>query len=207
MKVERNFKCKECGDVFTATYDTRNKKVINHFSCKCGKIEISFPGVNHYLINKGEDLLEHLSDEEKNIRTEFYSEDYLAIPEDLKKLMERSDELGNRINDLNKPGEYYSNISKENAYFELSGLSQRGEYLEISVKGTFFDEYSWSTHDPERAIKDFRASLKRFINLEEKVLADEINLNDGCSIWNNEDLKWSYSERTPISLYDYKFKC
>lgn len=207
MKVQKNFKCKECGDIFTATYDTRNKKVLNYFQCKCGNVEIHVAGVNLFLVNKGKDSIEDLSQQDAAYRTEHYPEDYLSLPKEVKNLMEKAENLGNKINDTNKPGEYYSIVSDENAYFELSGFSTNGEGLEISAKANFFDEYSWSASDPEKALSDFKTSLERFINIEEKVLADEINLNDARGIWDNEDFEWSCSNRTPLQLYDYELRC
>lgn len=206
MKIQRNFKCKECG-IFTAAYDTRDKRLLRIFPCKCGKVEISARGMNSFAIFKGGDFVEKLPIEEIKPTVEYYPEDYLTIPEEIYDLMEKAKGLGNKINDTNKPGEYYSDISEEDATFELSGLSDNGEELTITASGRFFDEYSWHSKNSEEVINRFKESLERFINIEEKVLTDEINLNNARSIWDNEEFEWSSGNRTPLDLYDYELTC
>lgn len=122
-------------------------------------------------------------------------------------MMEKAEELGNKINDTNKPGEYYSDISEGMVTLELSGLSDNGEKLTITASGRFFDEYSWHSKNPEEVINRFKESLERFINIEEKVLTDEINLNNARSIWDNEEFEWSSGNKTPLDLYDYELTC
>lgn len=61
--------------------------------------------------------------------------------------------------------------------------------------------------NPEEVINRFKESLERFIILEEKVLADEINLDNVRSIWDNEEFEWSSGNRTPLDLYDYELTC
>ena len=167
MKTQRNFKCKECG-IFSVAYDTRDRRLLKIFPCKCGKVEISARGMNSFAIFKGDDFVEKLPIEEIKPTVEYYPEDYLTIPEEIYDLMEKAEGLGNKINDTNKPGEYYSDISEEDATFELSGLSDNGEELTITASGRFFDEYSWHSKNPEEVINRFKESLERFINIEER---------------------------------------
>lgn len=206
MKTQRNFKCKECG-IFSVAYDTRDRRLLKIFPCKCGKVEISARGMNSFAIFKGDDFVEKLPIEEIKPTVEYYPEDYLTIPEEIYDLMEKAEGLGNKINDTNKPSEYYSDISEEDATFELSGLSDNGEELTITASGRFFDEYSWHSKNPEEVINRFKESLERFINIEEKVLTDEINLNNARSIWDNEEFEWSSGNKTPLDLYDYELIC
>ena len=188
MKTQRNFKCKECG-IFSVAYDTRDRRLFKIFPCKCGKVEVSARGVDSFAIFKGDNFVEDLLQEEINPTVEYYPEDYLTLPGEIWGMMEKAEELGNKINDTNKPGEYYSDISEGMVTLELSGLSDNGEKLTITASGRFFDEYSWHSKNPEEVINRFKESLERFINIEEKVLTDEINLNNARSIWDNEEFE------------------
>lgn len=188
MKTQRNFKCKECG-IFSVAYDTRDRRLFKIFPCKCGKVEVSARGVDSFAIFKGDNFVEDL------LQGEIWG------------MMEKAEELGNKINDTNKPGEYYSDISEGMVTLELSGLSDNGEKLTITASGRFFDEYSWHSKNPEEVINRFKESLERFINIEEKVLTDEINLNNARSIWDNEEFEWSSGNKTPLDLYDYELTC
>lgn len=206
MKTQRNFKCKECG-IFSVAYDTRDRRLFKIFPCKCGKVEVSARGVDSFAIFKGDNFVEDLLQEEINPTVEYYPEDYLTLPGEIWGMMEKAEELGNKINDTNKPGEYYSDISEGMVTLELSGLSDNGEKLTITASGRFFDEYSWHSKNPEEVINRFKESLERFINIEEKVLMDEINLNNARSIWDNEEFEWSSGNKTPLDLYDYELTC
>ena len=187
MKTQRNFKCKECG-IFSVAYDTRDRRLFKIFPCKCGKVEVSARGVDSFAIFKGDNFVEDLLQEEINPTVEYYPEDYLTLPGEIWGMMEKAEELGNKINDTNKPGEYYSDISEGMVTLELSGLSDNGEKLTITASGRFFDEYSWHSKNPEE-------------------LTDEINLNNARSIWDNEEFEWSSGNKTPLDLYDYELTC
>ena len=122
MKTQRNFKCKVCG-IFSVAYDTRDRRLFKIFPCKCGKVEVSARGVDSFAIFKGDNFVEDLLQEEINPTVEYYPEDYLTLPGEIWGMMEKAEELGNKINDTDKPGEYYSDISDGMVTLELSGLS------------------------------------------------------------------------------------
>ena len=170
--------------------------------------KLRFPQeVSTLLLFLKETILLKISCKRKSTQPWYYPEDYLTLPGEIWGMMEKAEELGNKINDTNKPGEYYSDISEGMVTLELSGLSDNGEKLTITASGRFFDEYSWHSKNPEEVINRFKESLERFINIEEKVLTDEINLNNARSIWDNEEFELSSGNKTPLDLYDYELTC
>lgn len=122
---------------FSVAYDTRDRRLFKIFPCKCGKVEVSARGVDSFAIFKGDNFVEDLLQEEINPTVEYYPEDYLTLPGEIWGMMEKAEELGNKINDTNKPGEYYSDISEGMVTLELSGLSDNGEKLTITASGRF----------------------------------------------------------------------
>jgi hypothetical protein len=200
-KTIAKFRCKECGDIFTATSD-------EYTFCKCGKCGVK---PDHYSTQYKNDnnsgyYFERLDNDYENkiindVTYYFESDFYIMKGEIL--------DLYNEVKILAKELKFFVYESfreddKENQYLEHISFSKR-EYINqyYEQNEIDFSIYFDKNNFPDRFETEYKERLTNFRDFLIKLKNKEINLSDRNTLKADENISWS---REQLELYDYSFK-
>ena len=203
MYSKYEVKCKDCEDIITLIYDSREearKEIRESVTCKCGKLKAS-PDCCSYSYNR-EGNPERVSYEMKNLK-----EDYFVLDHELQEKYEKVKVLAETLGF--KETKYEDEVDGEGfvwylalSYGTLVGYAD--ESIDIKFRFNFKENRGWS----EYKIAKFReTTLKRFDEFYRfllKAKEDPKILSDKKYLWETNEFEFE-GNREQHKSYDYEF--
>ena len=196
MKTTKHFKCTECGAIFPAAYDSREKSL--HVSkCACGKADVIMPGVHRYIPN---DFVDQKYESEET--AVIYSEDNIHFDGEVHDLLSQAKQNGKLINKSKNNIEYEFYDDGKSLELALLSENRSGEVVTIKAKTTVFYEYGWDKDVAYEHKETFKKSLKLFVNIENRILNENLDISNVKTL---ERFNFTDMEKRQLDLYDYDF--